>query len=423
MTSAPDGSTRLVRTLTLVVFLQWMGATAIVPMLPVYIRHLGGSDALAGTVMASFFVAGVLCQYPTGRLADRIGPAPVLIGGLITYGGASLVLPAPDRRHCGHRPPRPAGSRGRGGHRGRPGHDLRLGARSCRRGRAFAAVYGGELAGMAIGPLVGSIIGVRYMRAMFLASGPAVARGVHPRAPHRQPRRDGAAAPRTTARRDRSRRRRERTRPIRGAPLRRRDRAHSGVYDICWTLLLVARGASGLEHRHLVDVVLRAVRAGGPTERLAGRPRRPTRARTRGHRSCRLHSAPSYPFIHSVPVLVVLGATEAMGFAAAMPAVQSLLTQDSAPTEVGRVQGLFATSQTACTAVPPPRRRGGLRRGRLAALRDRGRHLGLAVGGHRAHLAAGTAAGCDHEEPEGAPTPAEAVTPTLAETVGEPLRT
>ena len=47
-----DQSVRLIRTLTVTVFLQWMGATAIVPMLPVYIRHLHGSDALAGVVMA-----------------------------------------------------------------------------------------------------------------------------------------------------------------------------------------------------------------------------------------------------------------------------------------------------------------------------------------------------------------------------------
>ena len=72
----PDQSVRLIRTLTVTVFLQWMGATALVPMLPVYIRHLGGSDALAGVVMASFFAAGVLSQYPIGRLADRVGPAP-----------------------------------------------------------------------------------------------------------------------------------------------------------------------------------------------------------------------------------------------------------------------------------------------------------------------------------------------------------
>ena len=86
---------RLIRTLTLTVFLQWMGATAIVPMLPVYIRHLGGSDALAGVVMASFFAAGVLSQYPIGRLADRIGRRPVLIAGLVTYGVASLSFLLP----------------------------------------------------------------------------------------------------------------------------------------------------------------------------------------------------------------------------------------------------------------------------------------------------------------------------------------
>ncbi len=40
-----------------------------------------------------------------------------------------------------------------------------------------------------------------------------------------------------------------------------------------------------------------------------------------------------------------------MGFATAMPAVQSLLTQGTQPSDVGRIQGLFATSQTACTAV------------------------------------------------------------------------
>ena len=52
-----------------------MGATALVPMLPVYIRHLGGSDALAGVVMASFFAAGVLSQYPVGPVGrpDRAG--------------------------------------------------------------------------------------------------------------------------------------------------------------------------------------------------------------------------------------------------------------------------------------------------------------------------------------------------------------
>ena len=70
--NAADRSRRLIGTLTLTVLLQWMGATAIVPMLPIYIRHLGGTDALAGLVMASFFAAGVISQYPIGRIADVV---------------------------------------------------------------------------------------------------------------------------------------------------------------------------------------------------------------------------------------------------------------------------------------------------------------------------------------------------------------
>ncbi|MGB7050602.1 MAG: MFS transporter, partial [Acidimicrobiales bacterium] len=76
-----DASASLIRTLAVTIFLQWLGATAIVPMLPIYIRHLGGSDALAGMVMAAFFAAGVVSQYPVGRLADRIGRRPVLVAG------------------------------------------------------------------------------------------------------------------------------------------------------------------------------------------------------------------------------------------------------------------------------------------------------------------------------------------------------
>jgi DHA1 family multidrug resistance protein-like MFS transporter len=59
----------------------------------------------------------------------------------------------------------------------------------------------------------------------------------------------------------------------------------------------------------------------------------------------------TYPFIHSVPLLVLLGASEALGYAAAMPALQSLLTQGAASDQVGRIQGVFGTSQTACTAI------------------------------------------------------------------------
>jgi MFS family permease len=124
----------------------------------------------------------------------------------------------------------------------------------------------------------------------------------------------------------------------------------SGVYDICWTLLLLSRGASGLEigiswTLFAVPFVLAAKPSGWLADHMDRR-----KLVLVGIGTSTVLCA-SYPFISSVPALVLLGASEALGFAAAMPAVQSLLTEGSAPSEVGRIQGLFATSQTAFTAV------------------------------------------------------------------------
>jgi MFS family permease len=351
-TAGADRSRRLIGTLTLTVFLQWMGATAIVPMLPVYIRHLGGTDALAGVVMASFFAAGVLSQYPIGRVTDRIGRRPVLVAGLLTYGAASFafLLPIDASAAIGLRALQGVGA----GAATVAALAMISGSVAVeRRGRAFASVYSGELAGMAIGPLVGSIVGVHYMWAMFLASGLLAVGACVPALALRESD-DIALARAARTRQDGTLRPLQRVRVNRsmtgalicGAALG----LTSGVYDICWTLLLVARGASGLEigiswTLFAVPFVL----AARPSGWLADHMDR--RGLVLAGIGASTVLCASYPFIHSVPALVLLGASEALGFAAAMPAVQSLLTQGSAPSEVGRIQGLFATSQTACTAV------------------------------------------------------------------------
>jgi MFS family permease len=347
-----DTSRRLIRTLSGTVFLQWMGATAIIPMLPVYIRHLGGSDALAGVVMAAFYAAGVLSQYPIGKVADRIGRRQVLLSGLVLYGLASFafLLPISAPMAIVLRAMQGVGS----GAATVAALAMISGSVAVeRRGRAFASIYGGEIAGMAVGPLVGSIVGIRYMWAMFLGSGllsigaciPALrlheARGaVEERADRTSD--DGVVMPLEPVRVRRS----MVGALICGAALG----LTSGVYDICWTLLLLARGASGLEigiswTLFAVPFVLVAKPSGWLADHL-DRP-----ARGRGGLGLSTALCASYPFIHNVPALIILGASEAMGFAAAMPAMQSLLTQGSRHSEVGRIQGMFGTSQTACTAV------------------------------------------------------------------------
>jgi DHA1 family multidrug resistance protein-like MFS transporter len=352
MTADDDRSRRLIRTLTLTVFLQWMGATAIVPMLPVYIRQLGGTDALAGVVMASFYAAGVLSQYPIGRMADRIGRRPVLLSGLVVYGVASFsfLLPITAPLAIVLRSLQGVGA----GAATVAGLAMVAGTVAVeRRGRAFASVYSGELAGMAVGPLVGSIVGVRYMWLMFLLSGLLSLGACAPALALREPAGTAEArAARTRADGTLRPLRRVRVgRPMTGALICAAALGlASGVYDICWTLLLLARGASGLAigvswTLFAVPFVLAAKPSGWLADHMDRRV-----LVLLGLGTSTVLCA-SYPFIHSVTALVVLGATEALGFAAAMPAVQSLLTQGSAASEVGRIQGMFATSQTACTAV------------------------------------------------------------------------
>lgn len=209
---------------------------------------------------------------------------------------------------------------------------------------------------MAVGPLAGSIAGVRYMWAMFLASGaisicatvPALT--LHETRATAEPG-SGTAGIRGTRRASSPLRRVRVSRPMVGALLCGSALGlTAGVYDICWTLLLLSRGASGLEigvswTLFAVPFVLAAKPSGWLADHLD------RRALVLAGLGASTLLCAWYPFIASVPMLVVLGALEALGFAAAMPAVQSLLTQGSAPEEVGRIQGLFATCQTASTAV------------------------------------------------------------------------
>ena len=81
--------------LTIIVLIQWMGATLGLPLLPLFLEHRGGSPHVIGLIVASFFIAGVISQYFLGHLADKFGRRPVLITSLITFGLASMTYALP----------------------------------------------------------------------------------------------------------------------------------------------------------------------------------------------------------------------------------------------------------------------------------------------------------------------------------------
>ena len=207
---------------------------------------------------------------------------------------------------------------------------------------------------MAIGPLVGSIVGIHYMWAMFLASGlmsfgaclPALR--IHEpgdEAAHRaaRTRADGTMVPLRRVRIGR---------PMSGALMCGAALGlTSGVYDICWTLLLLARGASGLEigiswTLFAVPFVLVAKPSGWLADHMDRRAL--VLAGHRGlHRLLRL--VPLHPQ-RARPGAAggVRGPGLRRGHACgAVPAHPGLGTRRRS----GRIQGMFATSQTAFTAV------------------------------------------------------------------------
>ncbi|HWE71366.1 MAG TPA: MFS transporter, partial [Acidimicrobiales bacterium] len=279
-----------------------------------------------------------------------LGRRPVLVAGLVIYSVASFGFLAPVG------PSTDIGLRALQGIGAGAAEVAALAMVSAavvadRRGKAFASIYAGQVAGMAFGPLIGSILGVDLMWTVFLAAGvtslaacvPALA-VVELRTP------SGTAAP-------------DLPQPraggggIRLSALLIGSLLASvvlgltfGVYEICWTLLLQLRGASGWEiglswTLFAVPFVLMTRPSGWLTDHLN------RKHLVMGGLILSVVMCGSYPFLHNVPLLVALGAAEAVGIAIVLPAVQSLLAQTSDESAFGRVQGLFSTSQIGAAAV------------------------------------------------------------------------
>jgi MFS transporter, DHA1 family, multidrug resistance protein len=338
----------LVRALALTTFLLWLGASAILPLLPENLRDRGASDALVGVVMASYFVAALACQYPAGRLADKVGRRPVLIGGLLSYavGSFGFLAPVGPVADIGLRSLQGAGA---GAAEVAALAIVAGGVALERRGRAFASIYGAQLAAMAVGPLAGSLIGLSAMNVVFFLAGatavaatlPALAGGVVAR----------ADTGHTTTDRLNNRGWPRLNRSIVGALCTAGALGLTiGVYESCWTLLLESRHATdwqvGLSWTLFAVPFVAMARPGGWLADHADR-----RWLVVGSLASSVFFCSLYPFVTNLPLLLALGGLEAVGLAIALPSAQSLLTQSSAEGELGRVQGLFATSETAAIAL------------------------------------------------------------------------
>lgn len=64
----------------------------IAPLLPEIEERTGAGEAALGLALAAYAIPILVISIPTGRLADRVGRRPLLLGGLVLTGAGSLLI-------------------------------------------------------------------------------------------------------------------------------------------------------------------------------------------------------------------------------------------------------------------------------------------------------------------------------------------
>jgi DHA1 family multidrug resistance protein-like MFS transporter len=332
------------------VFLVGTGVGSVLPILPLFLRERGSSYALVGIIVGANLVAQFIGQYPAGRLSDRFGRAPLMIGGLVV---ASLAIAA-------FALPLSIGwlialrfIQGLGAAAFRPGSRAAVAdlVPEGERGIAYGWLAGADMAGLIVGPALGGVLAVFGRATVFEATGFAIllAAIVVALALGREP--DGITVE-----------------PIKG-PLILGDRLRAGaaavrglvmlsmgigflygVYNVVWSLFMKSIGATDWEvglsfSLFALPLVLTAPLAGWASDRLD------RRWLSAGSTASTTLIAPIYPFLHSVPAVIGVGVLEATTTAFAEPAINAFLMSAVAPDQRGRAAGTVGTAETAAKAV------------------------------------------------------------------------
>ena len=73
-------------------FVDMVGLTIIVPLLPFYATDLGASATTVGVLVSAFSVAQLVVAPVWGRFSDRYGRRPAILAGLLLSAGAYVIF-------------------------------------------------------------------------------------------------------------------------------------------------------------------------------------------------------------------------------------------------------------------------------------------------------------------------------------------
>jgi MFS transporter, DHA1 family, multidrug resistance protein len=72
--------------------LSYLGVGLVAPLIPILLAVHGENSLIVGLIGSTMFTAFTLASFPVGAATDRLGPKPMLVGGLIVYGSAILLF-------------------------------------------------------------------------------------------------------------------------------------------------------------------------------------------------------------------------------------------------------------------------------------------------------------------------------------------
>ena len=351
----PTGSTRRARRTALwgivaAVFLVGTGVGSVLPILPLFLRERGGSYAMVGVVVGANLVAQFIAQYPAGRLSDRVGRAPLMIGGLLVAGAAiaAFALPLSIGWLIGLR-----FIQGLGAAAFRPGARALVAdlVPEGERGIAYGWLSGADTAGLIFGPALGGVLAVFGRAVVFEVTGLAMLLAAVVVAFALDVRRPSSTAPPIARAATVGDTRRVGAAAVRGLVMLSIGIGFLyGIYNVVWSLFMKTIGATDWEvglsfSLFALPLVLTAPVAGWAADRVD------RRWLSAGSTASTALIAPIYPLLHSVPAVIGVGVVEASTAAFAEPAINAYLMSAVAADQRGRAAGTVGTAETAAKAA------------------------------------------------------------------------
>ncbi len=315
--------------------IMFTGVAAVFPIAPLYVANRGGNSVAVAVFIAGPLVANTLVQVPAGRLCDRWGRKPFLVGPRLVYAFLSIFL----FFNIGTLPVLTAIRIVMGACAGAYVPALRAALTDLsapeRRAERFSQLQAYEMVGLLVGPLIGGAAALWQDSAVFGVTGAAmfIGLGAMLRVPETR-----AATAATVVRKDRFRWWRLRGIVVPIAALFAVGTIWS-MYDVVWPQYLAARGNSpliiGLSVSLFALPILVLARAGG---RLADRADR--RKLVTAGMLVVAACAATYPFLRVLAVILAVGAIEAVATVILEPSLFAVIGDSTPESLRGRAMGI-----------------------------------------------------------------------------------